>query len=125
MNRKLNSRNQNVSKNIQAVIRVGNGRGFLVASTHYDAVVLTAAHNLPDLPPAHPASLTTERTYTNLLAPLDAEPTISAQCVFVDPIEDVAVLVDPVTLPEYVLVSPIADLALPVADARELNVQSK
>lgn len=37
----------------QAVIRVGDGRGFMVERQR-QRFVLTAAHCLPRLPPAHP-----------------------------------------------------------------------
>jgi hypothetical protein len=52
----------------------------------------TAAHCLPHLPPPHPASYTYERTYPNLLGPIGGQPSVAAECVFVDPIADVAVL---------------------------------
>lgn len=44
------------------------------------------------MPPAHPASYTEERTYANLLGPLGQPPQVWAECLFVDPIADVAVL---------------------------------
>jgi Trypsin-like peptidase domain len=76
-----------------AVIRVGDGRGFLVASkSNGRSVILTAAHCLPHLPPAHPASYTEERTYANLVGPLGEEPTTWTEALFVDPVADVAVL---------------------------------
>ena len=55
----------------------------------------TAAHCLPNLPPAHWGSYTKERTFLNLLGPLDSPATLSTQCVFADPIADVAVLAAP------------------------------
>ena len=57
--------------------------------------VITAAHCLPDLPVADPGAFTEERTYKNLLGPVGATPNVSAECVFVDPIADVAVLAGP------------------------------
>ena len=57
--------------------------------------MITAAHCLPHLPPAHPASYTDERTYRHILGPLDGEPRVSAECLFVDPIADIAVLGSP------------------------------
>ena len=85
----------------ESVVRVGHGRGFVVKHGH-ERFVLTAAHCLPRdtegrvrLPPAHAMSYTHERTYPNLLGPLGARPTVSAKCLFVDPIADIAVLDSP------------------------------
>jgi hypothetical protein len=79
-----------------AVLRVGSGRGFVVASRGYldreERIVITAAHCLPVLPPCHPGSYLKERTYQALLGPLEVEPTVWAECLFADPIADVAVL---------------------------------
>lgn len=78
-----------------AVVCVGNGRGFVVEARRR-RLVITAAHCLPFLPPAHPASYEEERTYPKLLSPLGAaRRTVSASCYFVDPIADVAVLCCP------------------------------
>lgn len=57
----------------RAVIRVGDGRGFIVEHGH-DRLVITAAHCLPEFPPCHGASFLEERTYGNLLGLLGAEP---------------------------------------------------
>ena len=81
-----------------AVVRVGYGRGFVV---DYDddygdhRIIITAGHCLPFFPPCHPAAYLHEQTYQSLLGPLGAEPTVWAQCLFVDPIADVAVLGSP------------------------------
>jgi hypothetical protein len=60
----------------RAVLRVGNGRGFVVSCRGYagceERIVITAAHCLPSLPPRHPAVLLAERTYPTLLGPLGA-----------------------------------------------------
>src|SRR5262249_55944635 len=72
-----------------AVLKVGGGRGFLVQGGR-NRYVITAAHCLPYFPP--PPWDLEERTYRNLLGPLGAEPTIWAECLFVDPIADIAVL---------------------------------
>jgi hypothetical protein len=49
----------------------------------------------PCLPIATAASFTEERTYKNLLGPLGDECTVWAECQFVDPIADIAVLSEP------------------------------
>jgi Trypsin-like peptidase domain len=87
----------------QAVLRVGDGRGFVVSRGGAQGIVkrlvITAAHCLPvdddgrlKLPPPHPASHLHERTYPELLG---AEPAVWAECLFVDPIADIAVLGTP------------------------------
>jgi hypothetical protein len=76
----------------QAVVRVGEGRGFLVAATrrHESALVVTAAHCLPSWPEAQPDRWDT--LHRDLLGPLGAPPTVWADCLFVDPVGDIAVL---------------------------------
>jgi hypothetical protein len=54
----------------------------------------TAAHCLPELPPVHPASCTSERTY-RIVGPLGGEPSVFAECLFVNPVADLAVLGPP------------------------------
>lgn len=54
---------------------------------------ITAAHCLPRLPPPH--SEAEERTYPNLLGRLGANPNVWAECCFVDPVADLAVLQEP------------------------------
>jgi hypothetical protein len=76
----------------QAVVTVGDGRGFVVEGDLERRYVITAAHCLPELPPAHGASKLEERTYQKLLGPLGEEPSIWAECVFADPVADIAVL---------------------------------
>ncbi len=82
----------------RAVVTVGTGRGFVVDSQgrfgEHNHLVITAAHCLPDLPPCHPLSYV-ERTYDALLGLLGEEPTIAAECFFVDPIGDIAILGQP------------------------------
>jgi hypothetical protein len=79
---------------LSAVLRVGEGRGFLVKrrSRYHDCIVITAAHCLPDLPPPHPCAYLEELTYRRLLGPLGMEPTVWAHILFVDPVADIAVL---------------------------------
>jgi hypothetical protein len=81
-------------KALRAVLRVAEGRGFVVASKlqRWERLVITAGHCLPRLPPSHTGSHLEERTYERLLGPLDAKPTVWAECLFVDPISDLAVL---------------------------------
>jgi len=73
------------------VVRVGEGRGFLIRYSQ-DFLVVTAAHCLPKFPPAHSASYLEERTYENLLGSLNEDPRVWAECFFADPVSDIAVL---------------------------------
>lgn len=58
--------------------------------------VITAAHCLPRrLPAPHRAAYTAEKTFKKLLGPLDTKLTIWSECVFVDPVSDLAVLGQP------------------------------
>jgi hypothetical protein len=57
--------------------------------------VITAGHCLPKLPPAHSFSYLSERTFPNLLGPLGKNTTIVAECLFVDPVADIAILGQP------------------------------
>jgi hypothetical protein len=93
------------------VIKVGAGRGFIIVERISTAglklnrrsklrlrpfvnrpLVVTAAHCLPNLPPAHAFSYTEERTYSNLLGRLHNQPNVWAECLFVDPVADIALL---------------------------------
>src|SRR6266487_3884968 len=81
------------------VVTVGAGRGFVVTGRR-DRLVITAAHCLTrkgevSLPPPMNFSYTQERTYPTLLGPLGKKPTVWAECLFVDPISDIAVLGPP------------------------------
>ena len=79
----------------KSVLAVGKGRGFVLdtkSDTEPPAIV-TAAHCLPHLPDAHPNSYTEERTYMTLLGRLDEQgQPVTAECLFVDPVADIAVL---------------------------------
>jgi hypothetical protein len=79
----------------QSVLRVGDGRGFVVEAQDEVRFVITAGHCLPALPPSHPASHTEERTYAKLIGPLGEEPAVWVECVFVNPVDDLAVLASP------------------------------
>lgn len=91
------------------VVKVGGGRGFIIMHRvrfprsyvsraklkpfRERRLVVTAAHCLPKLPPAHGMSDTSERTYESLLGNLDgSKRRVSAECLFVDPVADIAVL---------------------------------
>jgi hypothetical protein len=78
-----------------AVVRVGDGRGFVVEGATGQRFIITAAHCLPFVPPSHGFSYTEERTYQNLLARLGQEPSVWCECLFLDPIADIAVLGTP------------------------------
>ena len=108
----------------RSVVRVGGGRGFVVQGPRHQKLVVTAGHCLPFFPPCHGASYLEERTYQKLLGPLGTEPTVWAECQFVDPIADIAVLgsVDGQELYDEAaaydeLIDEIAPL--PIADAPE------
>jgi hypothetical protein len=87
----------------RAVLKVGDGRGFVIevpapqGAPHKQRVVVTAAHCLPYMPPAHMASGWNERTYRRLIGPLGGELIATAECLFADPVRDVAVLGPPDT----------------------------
>jgi hypothetical protein len=78
-----------------AVIRVGDGRGFIVKDRDGEHIVITAGHCLPSCPRCYATSGLEERTYEALLGPLGQEPTVWTECLFVDPIGDIAVLGPP------------------------------
>jgi hypothetical protein len=81
---------------IRSVVRVGDGRGFIVETDDEKRLIITAGHCLPHLPRCHPASYTHERTYKSLIGPTGAEPTVWGECLFVDPVADLAVIGRPV-----------------------------
>jgi hypothetical protein len=90
------------TKPVDTVIRVGDGRGFIVKDAgrarlgwRYERIVITAAHCLPFLPPCHAFSYLEDRTYKALLGLLGQEPTVWAECLFADPVADIAVLGEP------------------------------
>ncbi len=86
---------KHISALTEAIVTVGDGgRGFLIAFRRETAII-TAAHCLPHLPPAHGGSYTEERTYANLVGPIGAAPSVWVECLFVNPIVDLAVLVAP------------------------------
>jgi hypothetical protein len=78
----------------RGVLKVGDGRGFVVGN-EFDRYVITAAHCLPELPPAIAYSDTGERTHRDLLGPIGGPCTVWAEVAFVDPVADIAVLCGP------------------------------
>ncbi|MGB9504874.1 MAG: hypothetical protein WBQ91_01695, partial [Candidatus Acidiferrum sp.] len=88
-----------------SVITVDKGRGFIIEHrTLFDfgngfkrlrrKLVVTASHCLPH-PPKMPCYSSQEATYANLLAPLGEEPSVWAECLFFDPVSDLAILGEP------------------------------
>jgi hypothetical protein len=57
--------------------------------------VITAARYLPTLPLSFAGILPKDRFYLKSLGPLGAVPTVSAECLFADPVADLAVLCIP------------------------------
>jgi hypothetical protein len=93
--------------NSACVVKVGGGRGFIIEQCirvnrrrigklrlqpFVDRrLVVTAAHCLPHLPPADQGSHAYERTYKDLLSSLDgAKKNVWAECLFADPVADIA-----------------------------------
>ena len=81
-------------KTNQAVITVGDGRGFIVGRDE-NRFIITAGHCLPFFPPSMSFSTSENTTYRALIGPLKKKPSISAECYFVDPVSDIAVLREP------------------------------
>lgn len=79
---------------IDSVLTVGGGRGFVVEARS-ERLIVTAGHCLPSFPPCYSFSDIHERTYTNLLGRLGEEPSVAAECLFADPIADLAILGPP------------------------------
>lgn len=85
---------------IDAVVRVGDGRGFVIKAPGYrfpdeDRLIITAAHCLPHLPPPHPWMHLEEKTYRDLVGARGDNPTLWAECIFANPVSDLAVLSGP------------------------------
>jgi hypothetical protein len=78
----------------RSVVRVGDGRGFVV-EVERRRLVITAGHCLPKLPPAAHGHAMERGTYAKLLGSLGAKPRVWCQCLFVDPVSDLAVLGTP------------------------------
>jgi hypothetical protein len=87
-----------IAKN--AVVRVGGGRGFVVAGIEERRYVITAAHCLPRLPTPKLFRRIEEGTFAKIIGKLGTEPMVWAQLCFVDPMSDIAVLCGPDALPQ-------------------------
>jgi hypothetical protein len=84
----------NLENASRAVVAVELGRGFVI-ETLQTPLVITAAHCLPVFPPYGSFSCTEERTYKGILGQLGQTQSIWAECLFADPIGDIAVLGPP------------------------------
>jgi hypothetical protein len=80
----------------KALVVVGEGRGFVIEAGER-RLIITAAHCLPNYPPRASISSTWERTYKDLLGAIGESPTVWAECLFLDPVADIAVLGTPDT----------------------------
>jgi hypothetical protein len=77
-----------------SIVKVGDGRGFVV--THGgEKLIVTAAHCLPHLPPAHVWFYLEERTYADLAGRLGGTGKVWMECIFADPVSDIALLGSP------------------------------
>lgn len=79
---------------ISGIVQVGLGRGFIVEGSS-ERFVVTAGHCLPRLPQCCSFSSTEDNTYRNLIGRLGSECSAWAECLFVDPIADIALLASP------------------------------
>lgn len=88
-----------------SVITVDKGRGFIIEHRAlFDfgggfrrlrrKLVVTASHCLPH-PPKMPCYSYKETTYAKLLGPTGEEPSVWAECLFFDPVSDLAILGEP------------------------------
>jgi Trypsin-like peptidase domain len=77
-----------------AVVQISTGgRGFLVGAR--ERYVVTASHCLPRLPAPDPGAYLAQRTFEALLGPLGGACDVWAECVYADPVADLAVLAAP------------------------------
>ena len=75
-----------------SVLRVGEGRGFMLGDDDSgDRFIITACHCLPHLPPAGPTYIE-ERIYQSFVSRLGEDRRVSVECLFADPVSDIAVL---------------------------------
>lgn len=76
------------------VLQAGDGRGFVI-EVERARFVVTAAHCLAELPPPLAGAAPHERTIGDFLGPLGGKRNVAGECVFVDPIADLAVFGEP------------------------------
>jgi hypothetical protein len=81
---------------LRSVVSVDGGRGFVIETKDQGRLIVTASHCLERggesyLPPPVSFSHLEER----LIGPLGGEQTVWAECLFVDPVADLAVLGSP------------------------------
>jgi hypothetical protein len=73
------------------VLTVGEGRGFVVEHRG-EHLVVTASHCLPWLPSGFGIAYSEQHVYRKMLGPLGSAPIVACECLFVNPVDDVAVL---------------------------------
>lgn len=78
----------------RALVTVELARGFVVQAAH-DRLIVTAGHCLPRIPPCASISYAEDRTYKDILGSFGEKPTVWAECLFADPVSDLAVLGSP------------------------------
>jgi hypothetical protein len=80
----------------KSLVRVGDGRGFVIQARERfrERYVVTAAHCLPTIPEPLMRGEWDE-TFQDVLGPLGGAPTVWVECLYVDPISDIAVLGKP------------------------------
>src|ERR1700732_513457 len=74
-----------------SVIRVGEGRGLVIETYSGDRMIVTASHCLPWRAEWW-EDFSEPRIFPDLLAPIGSEPNIWAECLFINPIADLAIL---------------------------------
>jgi hypothetical protein len=79
----------------RAVVRVGDGRGFIVRAGEFDRYVITAAHCVPKHPKPHLANGVNELTYAIIGSVGRKKPTIWAGLCVDNLVDDVAVFSEP------------------------------
>ena len=116
--------NQDEAK--RGVVRVRGGRGFVVDVGGMEGrLIIMAAHCLRSkVLPCASFAFSEEFTYQRLLSQLGKKPTVWAECLFIDPIADIAVLGPPdnqALRDEWDAYEAMVDeaLPLPVLDAPE------
>jgi hypothetical protein len=88
---------ENLQHLAKGIVRIGDGRGFVVECDE-QRYVITCTHCLPLNDdgylkiPAVAVAGSEERTFRNIIGPLDEEPTIWTECYSADPATDIAVL---------------------------------